>query len=298
MNNFQTIPLDTQDPTLQSKRRLESLVTELFRSLFPQVAPLSTPLTSVQRVLLLNREPPSKEDPENSYTITLRHYTINTKRAGLPKAIKRINAAEKVHKKERKGKGVPNLGQLEDVSQYLLDPQAGNYTSASESEADTDAEVEVLAPREKRVHYREKLEKIRAAQNGSTATPVLAGTGTVEKRGIILSELGPRMKLRLLKVEEGLCEGKVLWHEFIEKSNEEVKQMDEMWEQRNKEKEERRRIQKENVEKKKQAKEAAKGTTGDDYNEDADEDMDDYEDWIDDYEDNSDAMDEDQEEEG
>src|ERR1700760_3335568 len=135
MNNFQTVPADTNDSKLQSKRRLESLVTELFRSLFPQVAPLATPLTSVKRVLLLNREPVS-DDKNNAYTITLRHYAINTKRAGLPKAIKRINAAEKVHKHERKGKGVPNLGQLEDVSEYFLDPQDGNFTSASESEAE------------------------------------------------------------------------------------------------------------------------------------------------------------------
>jgi ribosome biogenesis protein SSF1/2 len=295
MNNFQTVPADSQDPKLQSKRRLESLVTELFRSIFPQVAPLSTPLTSVQRVLLLNRELPSKDD-DKSYTITLRHYTINTKRAGLPKVIKRINAAEKVHKNERKGKGVPNLGQLEDVSQYFLEPQAGNYTSASESEAETDAEVEVLAPREKRLHYRDKLEKIRAASNGSSSTPVLPGTGIVEKRGIILSELGPRMNLRLLKVEEGLCEGRVLWHDFIEKSQEEVKQMDEVWEQRNKEKEERRRIQKENVEQKKKAKEASEGAG--EGNEDEDDDMDDYEDWEDDYSDDPDAMKEDSGEKG
>jgi ribosome biogenesis protein SSF1/2 len=296
MNNFQTIPADIQDPKLQSTRRLESVVTELFRSLFPQVTPLSTPLTSVKRVLLLNREPPSDEK-NNTYTITLRHYAINTKRAGLPKAIKRINAAEKPHKHERKGKGLPNLGRLQDVSEYLLDPDAGNYTSASESEPETDAEVEVLAPREKRLFSRNKLEKLRAATTGAVSSPTIAGTGVVERRGIVLSELGPRMRLKLLKVEEGLCDGKVLWHEFIAKSKEEERELEKKWDEKNKEKEARRRIQRQNVEQKKRAKQAANGSTANgDGDEDEDDDMeDDYESWEDDIND-EDAMEEDNEE--
>jgi ribosome biogenesis protein SSF1/2 len=290
MNNFQTIPADSNDPKLQETRRLESLVTELFRSMFPQVAPLNTPLASVKRVLLLNREPVS-DSKNNAYTITLRHYAISTKRAGLPKAIKRINAAEKVHHNQRKGKGLPNLGQLEDVSEYFLDPQSGNYTSASESEADTDAEVEVLAPREKKVHYRDKLDKLRAA-NGSGSTAVLPGTGIVEKRGIILSELGPRMKLKLVKVEENLCEGKVLWHDYIEKSKEDERELDKVWDERNKEKEERRRIQKDNIDQKKKAK----ATNGGAVVEDDDDDMEDnYDDWVDDYSDDGDIVEDDDE---
>lgn len=287
MNNFQTVPADTQDSEQQSTRRLESLVTELFRSLFPQVNPLKIPLTSVKRVLLLDREPPTDKDKANgSYNVTLRHYAINTKRAGLPKAIKRINNAEKVKKNERRGKGVPNLGQLEDVSEYFLDPHTGNYTSASESEPESDAEVEVLAPREKRLHYREKLEKIRAA-NGLGTGGAIPGLSNVERRGVVLSELGPRMRLQLMKVEEGLCEGKVLWHQYREKSKEEEREQEKIWEQRKKEKEERRRVQKENIDKKKKSR--GQGQEEDDEDE---EGLYDYDAWESDNEGDDDEMDE------
>jgi ribosome biogenesis protein SSF1/2 len=269
MNNFITVPRDSKDPSLAPKRRLETLVTDFFRSLFPQVAPQFTPLGSVKRVLLLNREPES--DPSSgTYTITMRHYAITTRVVGLSKAIKRINAAEKVSRKK-----VPNLGQLEDVSQYVLDPTTANYTSASESEADTDAEVEVLNPRTKTLHYRDKLEKIQTQGKRVRS----GGAPAVEKRGIVLSEIGPRMRLRLIKVEENLCEGKIMWHEFVQKSHEQELEMDKVWERRKAEKAERKRIQKENLIKNRKEREALKQTAKEgDQEDDQDEDDDDYED--------------------
>lgn len=35
-----------------------------------------------------------------------------------------------------------------------------------------------------------------------------------EQRAVRLQELGPRMKLQLVKVENGLCGGEVLYHKF------------------------------------------------------------------------------------
>ena len=42
---------------------------------------------------------------------------------------------------------------------------------------------------------------------------------TIERR---LTENGPRMKLQLVKIEDGLCSGEVLFHEYIEKTEEEI----------------------------------------------------------------------------
>src|ERR1700760_3425512 len=120
MNNFKSIPDDAKDPALQSQRRTENFVADAFRSLFPPVSPESTKLGSVKRILLLNREPPS-EDENGTFNITLRHYSVSTKRVGLPKPIRRLNAAEKSRDKQRRGKGMPNLGKLEDVADYMLD---------------------------------------------------------------------------------------------------------------------------------------------------------------------------------
>lgn len=76
--------------------------------------------------------------------MNLRHYAITTKRIDLSKRIRRLNPKE-FRGKER-DKAVPNLGKLNDVADYLLGGGGGDagFTSASETEMETDAEVEVL----------------------------------------------------------------------------------------------------------------------------------------------------------
>ncbi|KAI5279624.1 hypothetical protein KEM52_004326 [Ascosphaera acerosa] len=134
-------------------RHLESLATTVFQSLFPPISPQTTPLSSIRRVMMVNREIPPKKpssstgtasdsaDPD-AYILNVRHYAIQTKKRGIPKRIRRLDARESRHR-DRRDRAVPNLGKLTDVADYLLDPAAAGYTSASETELDTDAEVEV-----------------------------------------------------------------------------------------------------------------------------------------------------------
>ena len=257
-------------------KHLEKLVTDMFQGLFPPIQPHTTPLHSIKRVLLLNREPPS--DNTGSVTISLRHYAITTKVTGVPKAIRRLYAAEKlIGSKEKKKSALPNLGKLEDVADYMLDPSAAGYTSASDTEQDTDAEVEVTAPVRQKVLSRREKEKLKAGDETSHAR-ARGSKPRVEKRAVKLVELGPRMKLRLTKVEENVCGGRILWHEFITKSKAEEQELEKKWAQRNREKEERRRIQKENVEKKRKEKAAARGENAEEGegDEEMDDDLDDY----------------------
>lgn len=279
MNNFITPetaatggPADAAVP-----KHLERLVTEMFQGLFPPIAPQNTPLSTIRRVLLLNREP-AKDDGSGSYVVNLRHYAITTKVTGLPKAIRRLNAAEKlITSREKKKKALPNLGNLEDIADYMLDPSGAGYTSASESEVETDAEVEVLASSARKIIDKRERQKRQAKEANGEASSAGADNIGVEKRAVKLIELGPRMRLRLVKVEDDLCTGKVLWHEFVTKTKAEEKQMDKVWDQRRKEKEERRRIQRENVERKKKEKAEKGGAAGEeDEDEDDEEDLDDY----------------------
>ncbi len=300
MNNFLTS--DAERERLGDKappKHLEKLVTDMFQGLFPPIQPHTTPLHTIKRVLLLNREPPSEEN--GTCTISMRHYAITTKITGVPKAIRRLYAAEKLigSREKKKKKALPDLGKLEDVADYMLDPSGAGYTSTSETEADTDAEVEVSAPVRQKVLSRRKREKLQNGESIETATPHARGSKPrVEKRAVKLVELGPRMKLRLTKVEEDVCSGKVMWHEFITKSKAEVQEMEKKWTQRNKEKEERRRIQRENVEKKRKEK-ADKGEANGENGEDEDEEMEDFDEydmdddvWHDEDEGNEDEEDE------
>lgn len=264
MNNFLTSDADREKlGDAAAPKHLEKLVTDMFQGLFPPIQPHTTPLQSIKRVLLLNRESPKEGDENGTMTISLRHYAITTKVTGLPKAIRRLRAAQKLlGNKEKKKKALPNLGALEDVAEYMLDPSAAGYTSASDTEMDTDAEVEVAAPVTRRVLSRREREKATAGENGRKVMSRNKGP-RVEKRAVKLIELGPRMKLRLTKVEEEIAGGRVLWHEYVNKSPEEVAELEKVWGQRKKEKEERRRIQRENIEKKRAARKES-GKDGED----------------------------------
>jgi ribosome biogenesis protein SSF1/2 len=274
MNNFST---PTSSATSKIPRHLESLATTVFQSLFPPINPQKTPLKSIRRVLLLNREPTKEKAEDGSFILNFRHYAITTKATDISRPLRRLNAAEKLlaNKTSRKGR-VPNLGKLQDIADYMVGGENGEgyiTDATSGSEVDTDAEVEVLGSVQKRVMSR------KAAATSTANVEEAEADANVEKRAVKLVELGPRMRLRLVKVEEGMCSGKVMWHDYLQKSKEEIKALDARWEQRRREKDERRKQQNENVEKKrkeKQASGASKGAGGGDDDEDEDEDMDMY----------------------
>jgi len=310
MNNFiqsqtdtpATEKADTNTEDVKSKtnpipKQLESLTTTIFQSLFAPINPQQSSLNSIKRVMLLDRLPSkssstnpdstSAEAESHEFVLQLRHYAIksSTPKSALPKPLRKLESAEKLsHKSSR---SLPNLSKFDDVADYLLDPNAANsFTSASESEPDTDAEVEVLAPESRKVLGKEERQRMRDAQRAriaaATENPDGGADGPArperrvrtEKKAIKLQELGPRMTLRLTKVEEGLCGGKIMWHEYISKSAKEAKQQEKTWEQRRAEKEERRRIQKENVEAKKALKTSQRGKPRKDGDEaDEDEEM-------------------------
>ncbi|KAI8962960.1 Brix-domain-containing protein [Daldinia sp. FL1419] len=253
MNNISTPGADANSKV---PKHLESLTTTVFQSLFPRINPQTTPLKSIRRVLLLNREPATDKD-DGSFVLNFRHYAISTKPAGVSKQLRRLDAAERIFSaKNRKG-GVPNLGKLEDISEYMIGGENGEgymTDGTSGSEMDTDAEVEVLEDAPRRVLS----SKARAAKLDSEDKPIESDE-KVERRRVTLVELGPRMKLRMTKVEEGLCSGKTMWHEHIHKSRQEIQDLEQRWEKRREEKEARRKQQKANVEKKKKEREANGG---------------------------------------
>jgi ribosome biogenesis protein SSF1/2 len=267
MNNFIS-PASESDSPNKVPKHLESLVTTIFQSLFPPISPQATPLSSIRRVLLLNREP--SKDGDGTYTINLRHYAITTKTLGLSKPLRRLNAAEKIMNSQKSGRtkkgGLPNLGKMSDIADYMIGGDGGDgYVTdgaTSGSEVDTDAEVEVVETRAKKILSKRRKER-------SDADKKEPSRGGVEKRAVKMVELGPRLKLRMTKVEEGVCSGKIMWHEYINKSKEEVKALDKKWEKKRQQKEARKKVQKENVERKKAAKGlGAKKTEGEEEDDD------------------------------
>jgi ribosome biogenesis protein SSF1/2 len=274
MNNFATKEGAVGESTSKVPKHLESLTTSIFQSLFPPINPTATPLNGIKRVLLLDRLPQDPEADTASYVLNLRHYAIETRTAkSVPKPLRKLDAAEKLgHAGQKRKRALPNLGKLNDVADYLLDPHAADgFTSGSESEPETDAEVEIEMSRQRKVQKNGK-------KRGEGRDP----KENVERKAIKLYEIGPRLKLRLTKVEEGLCNGKVMWHEYIHKTKEEIKEMEKVHQQRRMEKEKRKAEQKANVEKKKAEKAARKARGEKVEDSEEDEEMEELEDEDDD----------------
>ena len=81
------------------------------------------------------------------------------------------------------------------------------------------------------------------------------GNAASQKSALKLVELGPRLRLKLTKVERGLAVGDVMYHAYIKKSASEVKKQRAKIEREALEKKRRREEQEANVERKKREKE-------------------------------------------
>jgi len=134
------------------------------------------------------------------------------------------------------------LAKFNDIADYILN-QGRKYNGSggansgaysSESEADDLPDSRVVLPED----YQDK------KKNTSVA--------------IRLHELGPRLKLKLIKVEEGICRGNVVFHSYNKKSPAEIKKQLDGLKSKRELKEKRKREQDENIKKKAEKKEEAK----------------------------------------
>lgn len=205
----------------ENKSDLETLMSSMFLNMFPAIDPSTTNLASFKRVLLFKK---------NGEEIDIRHYAIETKLVDGSKQVRKLNTA-----KRKLNKDLPNLSKVSDISDYLLDPYSGGYTS--ESEVEDDAVVEMEEEQKKKKEP------------------------TTTKRAVKLVEIGPRMRLQLRKVEEGVCDGKTIYHTTVQKSKKEQEELEKRHKKRRDLKEKRRKEQQANVARKKEEQEGKTSRT-------------------------------------
>lgn len=153
-----------------------------------------------------------KEDDK----VEMRHYAIRSSNVGVSKQVKSL----------LKGK-LPKLGDLEDVSEYI-DGGVG-LAGLSDSEAeDEGAQLDLPQKNTKRGHEH------------------------MQQAALKLTEIGPRMTLELFKVEKDVCEGDILYHKFVTKSEEAARQTKQRLEAAASLKAQRRATQEENVKRKRE----------------------------------------------
>ncbi|OWR49457.1 Suppressor of SWI4 1 protein, partial [Danaus plexippus plexippus] len=126
---------------------------------------------------------------------------------------------------------IPNLNKCKDMSEFF-----DKAALLSESEFEDDGTNQVVLP--------QKLSNRAAAMHTKSA--------------LRLVELGPRMSLQLIKVEDGLMDGEVLFHELVEKTDEEKALIKKKREEKRRLKEKRKAQQAENIKRKEKEKEELK----------------------------------------
>ncbi|CAG9135958.1 unnamed protein product [Plutella xylostella] len=152
--------------------------------------------------------------------VDLRHYVIRATPVGLNKGTKKMVQGK-----------IPNLNKCKDISEFF-----DKAALLSESEFEDDPAAQVVLPQ----------------------TLATRGAAAESRSAIRLVELGPRISFQLIKVEDGLMDGEVLFHELIEKTEEEKALIKKKREEKRRQKEKRKAQQAENVKRKEREKEELK----------------------------------------
>ena len=154
------------------------LTAVTLQHMFPSINIKTIRLNECRRVVLFNYM-------KESGLIEMRHYHIRAQPVGISRSVKKVLQAK-----------LPDLGQLDDISQFIEGQGLG---AASDSEAEEES-TRVVLP-DKFIGH---------------------GNSKSQQSAIKLSEVGPRMTMELFKVERGLNEGDVLYHKYVSKTPEEA----------------------------------------------------------------------------
>ncbi|KAI3648017.1 hypothetical protein MP228_008238 [Amoeboaphelidium protococcarum] len=147
-------------------------------------------------------------------SVSFRHYYINVKIVGVSKSLKRIIQTD-----------IPDLHKFEDISEYVL-----RDAVVSESDVEDAADKSLVTLPEKYV-----------GQNNKQS----------QQRAIKLTEIGPRIDMKLRKIQDGFCDGEVIYHDVIKLTPAEAKEKHRKYQERIQLKKKRRQEQEANVERKK-----------------------------------------------
>ncbi|GAV53319.1 hypothetical protein ZYGR_0AI06030 [Zygosaccharomyces rouxii] len=235
LNGFNS--LKNKQETPNEEANVEKVIVSLFQNAFPPLNPSKTQLNTIKRVFMVNKDPATGE-------ISLRHYYIDIHEVDISKNLKHLyNAKNNLHK------SVPNLNRKEDISSLVFDHDVGAYTS--ESEVEDEAVVSMVDKKDVKVGSEQQQQQQKPEEEEAEEQPT-------RKKAVKLTELGPRINMKLVKIEEGVCSGKVLHHEFVQKTDAEIKALIKRHEQKKRLKEQRRKEQEENVSRKQAIKDAKK----------------------------------------
>ena len=222
----------------EEKDKAIKLMSVTFQSLFPSLNLQKMTVADCKRAVLLSY------DREND-CIYFRHYLLSLSVADISLPTRDLFLSSR--------KKITSLRDLNDISELFEDSSSPSSSSSSSSSSPSENTVTLcssffenpdLDPSLTRKKWkRRKIEKEKREKREKEEKE--------ENFSLKLEELGPRMTLKLIKIEQDLFSGEVLFHSFVSKSEEEK----EVLRQKVEEKEKRRKEQEKNVEKRKEREE-------------------------------------------
>lgn len=196
------------------------------------------PLSSARRVVLLSYNPTTRTIDFRHYVISVRPVGVsrpirkiiggstNNKAPAVPLSRKRLAAGSEEESEEEeefavksvgggKAKGILDLSRADDISDYILRHEGMGFVTSDSEMSDMSDVGSQSGGASSGSEEDEKRGKVRLA--GDYVGRGNRGKGAKgEKRAVRLVELGPRLELGLVKVEEGVGEGEVMFHEMGE----------------------------------------------------------------------------------
>ncbi|XP_064867000.1 suppressor of SWI4 1 homolog [Oncorhynchus nerka] len=123
-----------------------------------------------------------------SQEIEFRHYSLKVVPVGMSRGVKKLMQEK-----------FPNMSKFEDISELLM---KGANLSESEAEQDGDHNITELPQ-------------------------IYSGRGNMasQQSAVRLTEIGSRITMQLVKIEEGMEEGNILYHAVISKTEEELQEI-------------------------------------------------------------------------
>jgi ribosome biogenesis protein SSF1/2 len=206
-----------------------------FQNMFPAINVATVRLKECRRVVLFHLIEEEDDDDNNEQKgngssksqvkqrIEVRQYAVKATPVGVNRKVRRLIQAK-----------IPNLNKVQDIADYIT----GTANASTSVDAASDSEPE------------DSNAVVELAQNY-----VGRGNKGQGKSALKLVELGPRLCLELIKVEQGLGDGNVMFHAHVHKTPEEAKAIQQKAEEKVRLKTQRRQEQERNVERKRKAQE-------------------------------------------
>jgi ribosome biogenesis protein SSF1/2 len=209
-----------------------------FQNMFPAINVANVKLKDCRRVVLFHlieeeetndgksssSAPGEETPPAVRQRVEVRQYAIKATPVGIDRKVRRLIQSK-----------IPNLNKVQDIADYI----AGSANATTSVDAASDSEPEDASNA-----------VVELAQNY-----IGRGNKSQGKSALKLVELGPRLCLELIKVEQGLGEGNVMFHAHVKKTPEEAKEIQEKAEGKIRQKNLRRQEQDRNVERKRKVQE-------------------------------------------